>query len=132
MIRTFDTDQINSVLKHPDIWPLIADDEDADSFVPPMGDNHYLFEEGVLFILHPLNDDLQIHANVLPDHRDKAHRAAEEALVYGFNLNDKIVAKIPIEYKNVYGFTKKFMHDDGVIDGVHQMSLSKAQYALGG
>jgi len=74
MNRTFDIAEINSVLKHPDIWPLIADDEDKDSFQPPMGDNHYLFEEGVLFILHPLGDDLQIHANVLPEHRDKAQK----------------------------------------------------------
>ena len=130
MIRTFDADKINSVLKHESIWPLISDDEDKDSFVPPMGDNHYLFEEGVLFILHPLGDDLQIHANILPCHRDKSHRAAQEALVYGFSISDRIVAKIPIEYKNVYGFTKKFMCDDGIIDGVHQMSLEKAQWDL--
>ncbi len=128
MIRTLDIDQINSVLKHPDIWPLIADNEDIDTFEPPLEDIHYLFEEGVLFILHPLGDDLQIHANVLPEHRDKAVRAAQEALVYGFKLNDRIVAKIPTKYKNVYGFAKKFMRDDGVLHDAHQMSLEKAQW----
>ena len=128
MIRTFDKEKINSVLKHPDIWPLIADDEDRDSFEPPMEDTHYLFDEGILFILHPLNDDLEIHANVLPEFRGNARKAAAEALAYGFGLNDKIVARIPIEYGNVYGFALKFMEYDGEVDGIHHFSLEKAQW----
>ena len=129
MIRTTDIDKIDSVLKHPEIWPLISDGEDPNTFdVPVTDDIHYLFEEGVLFILHPLGDDLEIHANILPEHREKSHSAALEALEYGFQLNDKIVARIPVKFGNVYGFTRKFMNDDGVIDGVHHLSLENKQW----
>lgn len=131
--RTSDINQINSVLKHPDIWPLISDDDDdIDSFIPPLGDNHYLYESGVLFILHPEGDDLEIHANVLPESRGKAKAAAAEALNYGFNVlkTDRIVANIPEKYGSVYGFAKKFMNDDGIIDGNHRLSLRVEEWVL--
>ena len=82
MIRTQSIEDIHSVLKHPDMWPLIADDEDIETFeVPIHKDIHYLFEEGVIFILHPSEGDLEIHANILNDHRDKAPALAYEALI---------------------------------------------------
>ena len=131
--RTHDVNKINSVLKHPDIWPLISEPgDDIDSFSPPMGENHYLYETGVLFILHPEGDDLEIHANVLPDSRYKAMGAAADALNYGFNVlkTDRIVANIPEKYGNVYGFAKKFMNDDGIIDGNHKLSLRVDEWVL--
>lgn len=130
MIRTFDIDEINSVLKHPDIWSRISDiDLDMDSFKPPIEDSiHYLFEEGILFILEPLGDDLQVHVNVTLEHRHKADRAAREATRYGFEINDRIVARIPIEYASVYGFARKYMNDDGIVDGKHHLSLEKQQW----
>ena len=130
---TTNIDKINSILKHPDIWPLISEpDDDIDLFTPPMGDNHYLYEDGVLFILHPEGDDLEIHANVLPESRGKAKAAAQEALNYGFNVlkTDRIVANIPEKYGNVYGFAKKFMNDDGVINGIHRLSLRVEAWGL--
>ena len=130
---TTNIDEINSILKHPDIWPLISEpDDDIDLFTPPMGDNHYLYESGVLFILHPEGDDLEIHANVLPESRGKAKAAAQEALNYGFNVlkTDRIVANIPEKYGNVYGFAKKFMNDDGVINGIHRLSLRVEAWGL--
>ena len=130
---TTNIDKINSILKHPDIWPLISEpDDDIDLFTPPMGGNHYLYEDGVLFILHPEGDDLEIHANVLPESRGKAKAAAQEALNYGFNVlkTDRIVANIPEKYGNVYGFAKKFMNDDGVINGSHRLSLRVEEWAL--
>lgn len=130
MIRTYDKSLINSVLKHPDIWPLIADNEDIDSFDPPMGENHYLFEEGALFILHPLENGLQIHANILPNFRFKAMKLAKDALIYGFALTNTILARIPVQNGNVYGFALKFMNDEGVTDGVHHLRLEKLEWAL--
>ena len=130
--RTFNIDEINSVLKHPDIWPRISDkSQDIDDYIPPMGDNHYLYEEGVLFILHPDGDNLRIHANVLPDSRGKAKEAAERALNYGYNVLKaaKIVANIPEQNGNVYGFAKKFMNDDGVTNGEHNLSLRVEKWA---
>lgn len=130
---TTDINKINSVLKHPDIWPMISDvSDDIDSWVPPMGDNHYLYEEGVLFILHPEGDNLEIHANVLLGSRGKAREAAAQALEYGFNVlkAGRIVANIPEKYGNVYGFAKKFMNDDGIINGNHRLSLRVDEWAL--
>lgn len=127
MMRCFSIDEIDSVLKHPDIWPLISDTVELQD-TPINDDIHYLFEEGVVFILHPLKDALQIHANILPNHREKAHRTALEALEYGFEINDRIVAEIPVRFGNVYGFTRKYMNDDGVINGVHHLSLEKKEW----
>jgi hypothetical protein len=130
---TIDIDKINSVLKHPDIWPRISEkNQDKDSYMPPMEGIHYLYDEGVLFILHPVDDKLQIHANVLPESRDKADLAAKEALRYGFiDLGIKeIVAKIPEKYGTVYGFALKFMKDAGFVDGDHLLSLRIEEWAL--
>lgn len=133
MIRTFDMDQINSVLKHPDIWPNIADDEDTESFTPPMGDNCYLFAEGVLFILHPDGNDLEIHANIVPKYREHAYEMGQEALNYGFNeLNaERIVARIPTQYGSVYGFAlKSGMNDEGLVNGDHFLTLRAEEWGL--
>jgi len=133
IVITTDINKINSILKHPDIWPLISGpDDDIDSFTPPMADNHYLYEDGVLFILHPSGEDLEIHANVLPDSRPKANAAAAEALNYGFNVlkTGRIVANIPERYGSVYGFAKRFMNDDGIVDGEHRLSLRVEEWGL--
>jgi hypothetical protein len=130
---TIDIDKINSVLKHDDIWPRIADKrQKKGDFIPPTEGITYLFEEGVLFILHPNGDDLQIHANVVPEFRSKANQAAREALRYGFvELGyNKIVAKIPEKYGNVYGFALKFMKDVGFIDGEHLLELRAEEWDL--
>ena len=130
---TIDIDKINSVLKHPDIWPRVSDkSQSKDEFMPPMEGIHYLFEEGILFILHPFEGKLQIHANVTPEYRDKAEKAAKEALRYGFiDLKaDEIVAKIPEKYCTVYGFALKFMKDVGFANGNHLLSLRMEEWAL--
>jgi len=131
--RTVDIDKINSVLKHPDIWPNIADDDDnIDEFNPPMGDYHYLFDEGVLCILHPDGDDWEMHVNVVQDYRAKALEAASEAFRYGFEEigANRIVANIPVKYGNVYGFALKFMKDKGIDDGIHRLALEAEEWAL--
>lgn len=131
--RTQDIDKINSVLKHPDIWPCVADeDDDIDIFMPPIDeDHHYLFYDGVLFILHPEGDKLKIHANVVPEMRFMAEGLAREALEYAFNELDakEIIATIPVKYGNVYRFALKFMKDDGIIDDNHHLSLGEQEWA---
>lgn len=133
LTRTFDKESINSVLKHPYIWPRVSDDkQDIDAFDPPMGDNHYLFEEGVLFILHPEGDDVKIHANVLPEKRELAEEAAQCALKYAFEeMNaSNVVALIPQKFGTVYGFALKFMKDKGMIGDDHFLSLGVKEWAL--
>jgi hypothetical protein len=129
--RTFDKDKINSVLKHEDIWPRIADkNQDINDFDPPMGDNHYLFSDGILFILHPQGDNWQIHANVIKDKRGSAYQAAKESLRYGFEEigASRIVCKIPVKYGSVYGFALKAgMVDLGIVDDFHILALEKEQ-----
>ena len=128
---TTNIEQINSVLKHDDIWSNIADEtENKDTFNPPLDGYHYLYSEGILFILHPVGDSLQIHANVLKNHRTKAKAAAQEALTYGFNnlKASRIFAKIPVQYQNVYKFSRLFLNDEGITGGNHILSLELDQW----
>jgi hypothetical protein len=131
--KTTNNDEISSVLKHPDIWPRIADkDQSIDEWQPPHDDVSYLYSEGVVFILHPEGDAVEIHANVLPDYRHKAEAAANMALEYGFNTlqANEIIAKIPKEYGSVYGFALKFMNDAGFAGKEHLLSLRREEWAL--
>lgn len=125
--RTFDKEKVNSVLKHEDIWQRIADKSiDKESYQPPSGENHYLFEDGILYILHPYRDFWQIHANVIKSKRHKAFDAGQQALDYVFNtLNaKKVIAIIPKKYIDVYKFTMKSGFTDcGTIDGEHYLEL---------
>lgn len=130
--RTEDIDKINSILKHDYIWPRVSDcGQSKEDFVPPLDDAYYLYEEGVLFILHPEGDKWEIHCNVLPDYREKAELSAKEALRYGFiDLGaEEIVANIPEKYGSVYGFGLKFMKDVGFINGNHILSLRVEEWA---
>lgn len=132
MLRTFNRQNIDSVLKHDDIWPKISyATQDRETYTAPLGSNHYLFEEGVLYILHPKGDDWQIHANVLPEHRHKAFAAGQEALAYAFNVigAERVIAIIPTDCGNVYGFTlKSGMKDMGIIEGEHFLALRREQW----
>lgn len=130
---TVDIEKINSVLKHPYIWERVADKhQDKESWSPPIEGITYLYDEGVLFILHPDDGDLTIHANVLPEFRGDAESAAKEALRYGFiDLGyNKIKAKIPEKYGSVYGFALKFMKDVGFVDGEHLLELRLEEWDL--
>jgi hypothetical protein len=131
MQRTFDVGLINSVIKHPYIWSKIADGEDIEEFAPPMAGIHYLYEEGVLFILNKIGEEWHIHANVIPEHKKKASRCASDALRYAFDdLNaERIFAEIPVKYENVYRFALKFMKDAGMRDGEHLMILERKLWA---
>ena len=129
--KTINNENINSVLKHPDIWPRIADKGQlVDEWTPLHDDVTYLYSEGVIFILHPEDDAIEIHANVLPDYRHKAKLAADMALEYGFNTlqADKIIAKIPEEYGSVYGFALKFMNDVGFKNGEHLLEIRRKEW----
>jgi hypothetical protein len=131
--RTFDVDKINSVLKHPFIWPRVSSKgQNIDDWKPVMDGVHYLFDDGVLFILHEVGESLTVHVNVIPEARQRAEAAAREAARYGFvELGaKKIIAQIPTKYGEVYGFALKFMKDDGIIDGQHHLSLGAEEWGL--
>lgn len=128
--RTFSTDKISSVLKDPTIWPCIADDMDKESTDIPLDDNHYLYQEGTIIILHPKGDDWQIHVNVLPDYRNGAMDSANEALYYAFNTLDaeRVIAYIPQDFGNVYNFALKFMKDQGIRHDNHYLTLTEEEW----
>lgn len=132
--RTFDVSEIESVLKHDDIWPNIAcESQDKNTFVAPITDDiHYLFSPGILFILHPVNDKLQIHANVVKSSREYAKDAATNAIQYGFNVlgAKTIFCSIPDKYENVLKFAKNFLKYDCYSDGKHYLSAESKEWAL--
>jgi hypothetical protein len=126
--RTHNADLINSILKADGIWEHIGGKETTADFEAPIdGEIHYLLveEEGEtagLFILHPGEYGIQIHANMLPQFRGKiALQAAAEALDYAFTLDDTVYAEIGEEHKNVIRFTEKFLEPAWVKDGVHTL-----------
>ncbi len=131
--RTTDIDKINSVLKHPYIWPRISDKHQSkDEWTAPMEGMHYLYDDGILFILHDIGDSVKVHANVLPEARERAEAAADEAARYSFEElgAQEITAEIPEKYGAVYGFALKFMQDVGFVDGNHLLSLRVEEWDL--
>ena len=125
--RTFDEQKIRSILSHEDIlWRISENPEDKDFPIPLTDDFHYLYEEGAVFIYHPIKEGWQIHANVTPEHRDSAYRMAQEAIDYGKNVikAEKIIALIPQKHSNVYHFAlKSGLQDKGLREGQHYLTL---------
>ena len=131
--RTFDDKKIRDILTHDSILPNISDTEDKDFPIPLDDDYHYLYAEGMVFILHPNMDDWEIHANVLPECRDKAYEAGQEAIAYGFNQlgASKLVAHIPQRYINVYQFAlKSGFKEQSLIEDEHYLELERDAWAL--
>lgn len=130
--RSFDAQAIKSILTHPDIAEDVGVKEGVDFDVPVDDpDHHFLMAEGCLFILHKEGDDWQIHANVLKNTRDIAYQAGQEALSYAFNqlAADRVIARIPQKYSNVYHFAlKSGMQDSGFEEGKHFLTLEQTQW----
>lgn len=123
--------EIKSVLRHSDIWPNIADGENAAEFVPPLDGYVYLYEPGGLFILHDESKGTQIHANVIKWKRGDSERMAREALDYAFGEHgsEVVFAEIPDAYKNVAEFAGKFMSYEGEVNGIHHYTIEADQWA---
>lgn len=102
----------------------------APDFEPPIDeDHHYLVvvsgnQTAGLWILHPGEHGLKIHANMLKGHRgDVATEAAVKVLDYGFKIADTIYAEVPAACPNVVAFTERFLSSVSVKDGVHLLML---------
>lgn len=129
--RTFDESKIREILTHDDILWRISDNPNDKDFPIPLSDEfHYLYTDGAVFIYHPYGDDWQIHANVIPELRDKAYDLAKEAIEYGFKeiKAKRIIALIPQNHSNVYHFAlKSGLMDSGLIDSNHFLTLEASQ-----
>lgn len=115
--RVFDPEVVKSILLRPEIVATIAEDG-ADDFEPDMERNIWLLmksgdvEVGVYQIERINSITVQIHANVLPEHR-KPHskatgRAALDWVMQNLPEIHKIIAIIPTLYPNVRDFTLSF------------------------
>lgn len=112
--RTEDVELINQVLKHPEIWPCIADKEnDKDEFIPPMQDHHYIIgtdgDQVIGVMVYHKANGWKCHVQVLPEYREKyGFKFGQKVLEWFWNNvnSDKITATIPAEYPNVVRFAE--------------------------
>lgn len=103
------------------MWDEISEDG-VDEFFPDVINEHWVqMEEIGLYRLHQLNAvTYQIHAFILPEHRDKAKESGVAILKWCLDNLDfnKLIAEIPMKYPNVYHFTKhQRFKDEGINRG---------------
>ena len=148
--QTWDENLIYSILKDPDIWADISDDySDIAKFqIDPKLDGYYFLAvwSGMtcigLYILHPFNNvTLEIHANILPAHREKCAKDSAKAVLqwideYIPERYQKLIARIPECYPHVYHFTLnngfndegrlvKAYQEDGELYDIHILGLER-------
>jgi hypothetical protein len=127
-------EEVEAILKDPEIFERISNHgQSVDDFNAPVeeGNSYLMIHAGEdvagLFHLHRCNGStLEVHCNILKDHRDKAGAAGFELMKW---LDDdcpdcyvKFIAEVPKVYPEVYHFTKKF----GFIDeGINRLSVVK-------
>jgi hypothetical protein len=112
---TKDRQQIDSILKYPEIYDTITDDncESADNYDIPI-DNDYQYIGGyvngkiiAIMIYHKYRDGNKCHVQVLPDYRNEyALKFGEQSLI--FRGTQPLYAEIPSLYKNVLDFAFRF------------------------
>ena len=112
MIRqTYDMEQVNMVLAHPDIWKDIAPDNAAPFDAPYLPHVTYFMvndSDGVI-MFHPFRDGVKIHPNILPSKRGRiAYIAVEEACQSMFNAGHlSIYAEIDPKLRHVTLFARR-------------------------
>ena len=133
-MRTKDVDFIHSILRHPEIYPLITDDgcpppEEYDvteiverSLCIYLSPNKYS-----LFVYRPITSvTWEVHANVLkPGRGIEAIRAGRESVQYMFSKTgaQKLVAYIPVMFPNVLRYSLKVGFE---VEGISKKSIRKA------
>jgi hypothetical protein len=109
--RTYDRNEINSVLSDPDIKKRITSDNTPDSEIPITDEYCYLLGEAEgeiigLTILHPFRDGLEAHYQVLPQYRKRyAMQFAQETL--NIIPPSNIYGVVPTYHQNIIEFDKK-------------------------
>lgn len=142
-VRTFDTEIVEGFMRLPEIWGTVAEDgQKKDEFKADCsGECWLLMMSGTEFIgaynLHSHNRiTVEIHAHVLPIHRKKHSYDTGIAALSWIIENTKykkVVASIPVIYKNVKRFTCSFGFKE---EGINRKSYLKCgevvdQYLLG-
>jgi len=117
--RTLDVGLCIDVMKA--MWDEISEDG-VESYAPDVINEFWveiLSPETIgLYRIHQLTAmSYQIHAFILPEHRDQAKESGEVILQWCLDYLkfNKLIAEIPKKYENVYHFTKKQgFKDEGV------------------
>ena len=134
MERTYDRDMITDIMTVPAIWDTVAeDDQDPADFVADTDKECWLRitnqnDEIIgVFNLHPMNSaTLEIHAQVLPEHRREHSQDAGRAVLGWIYENapeyKKLVAWVPDFYVNVLKYVSGFGF---VIEGCNRKSYLK-------
>ena len=112
MIRqTYDMEQVNMVLSHPDIWMDIAPVNSVPFDAPYLPNVVYFMvndSDGVI-MFHPFRDGVKIHPNILPSKRGRiAYIAVEEACQSMFDAGHmSIYAEIDRKLRHVTLFARR-------------------------
>ena len=125
-------EEVDEILRDPEIFARIAED-DSENYVTPF-DEHQCYmmvmkdkEPIGVWNLYPVNSStLNIHCNILKEHREHGDVAA--ILILSWFLTDcpkqyqKLNAEIPKIYPEVYYYTKKYGFQD---EGINRQSILK-------
>lgn len=115
VIATECRDDIESILKHPQIYGTITDDNSPatdDCEIPINDDYQYIggYVNGeiiAIMVYHKYKDGNKCHVQVLPEYRKEyALQFGEQSLL--FRGTQPLYAEIPSLYKNVLDFAFRF------------------------
>lgn len=124
--RTYDLDLIREIMFHPGIWETASEDgQEQSEFNPDIFRDCWLViladgEEIGVYKFNTHNSvTVEAHANILPEYRSQFGRASGVAALEWLYRNapgyEKVIAQIPVIYKNVLRFTREFgFKDEGV------------------
>lgn len=145
---------IKKILFNPVIWDAISEDgtsQEKFDIDEQLQTNTFvgIYANSVLigvYILHQWNNaTLQIHANILPEHREKWALQSGFAILEYILKNaptqfEKLIAFVPENYKNVINFCKKcgFAHEgtnrkayrkNGELYDIELMGITRSEIA---
>lgn len=132
--RTYNADLVRSIMLRPEILATVAEDgQDPADYQPDVEGDCWLVmtaPDDVLVGLYCLDArnavTVEIHAQVLPEHRKVYSKATGEAAL-GWILENmpechKVTASVPAIYPNVLKFTTQFGFQ---VEGVNRLSYLK-------
>ena len=130
--RTFNIDDVKSVIFQPDIFKTIAEDgqTESDVKIDIKGDCWVAVRVNEtivgVYLLHPHNSiTLEIHAHILPEFRKKhSIQSGRKVLEWFVNNCDylKLIAQVPDIYENVKQFC---LANNFKVEGVNRKSYKK-------
>ena len=129
--RTYNLDQINKVILHPEIFKVVAEyNQTPEDFKTDVNSDAWVLVKvkdeiiGV-YVLHPHNSTTsEIHAHILPEFRkDYALESGSKILEWFLDTEyQKLIAQVPDIYPNV----KNFCIANGfIVEGVNRKSYKK-------